>query len=242
MFIIPAWNERPNIAGVVADIRSEFTSARIVVVDDGSTDGTGDAARRAGAEVVSLTCNFGIGAAVQTGMKLAAEQGVPIALQFDGDGQHRADQVRALIAPILAGRADVTIGSRFLDGSHHPSLGRRAGVAILRLVNSVVIRSHVTDCTSGFRAYNVRAIRLIANQYAHDYPEPEAIGLLARNGFRVEEVPVAMNERKSGRSSITVIRAMYYMVKVSLAILVTSTRKQEEPIHEPTNPTPRNCE
>lgn len=227
LFIVPAHDERQALSGVIADLREHCSACDIVVVNDGSTDGTGDVARALGARVLDLPCNLGIGAAVQTGLLFARQQGYDVAVQFDGDGQHRADQVALLLAPLLAGEADVVIGSRFLEKSdYRPPLMRRIGIAVFRWVNSLVLKRKITDSTSGFRSYNAAAIGFLAREYPHDYPEPESVVTLVRHGFSVREVPVAMRTRQGGRSSITLWRSIYYMVKVVIAIVVGVTRQR----------------
>jgi len=225
LFIVPAYNEQDNLSVVVGDLRHHFPEAAIAVVNDGSSDNTANVARSLGVHLLDLPCNIGIGGSVQTGLLFAARHGYDVAVQFDGDGQHRADQVATLLTSLAAGY-DVAIGSRFLGPStYRPSVGRRAGIATLRWVNSLVLRRTITDSTSGFRAYGPAAIAFLAEEYPHDYPEPESVVTLCRNGFRVIEVPVAMRHRQGGQSSITAIRSIYYMLKVVLAIAVGATRR-----------------
>ena len=237
LFIVPVHDEREALPAVLADLRRHWPQADVVVVDDGSSDGSGAAARRLGADVLALPCNFGIGAAVQTGLLFARDRGAEITVQFDGDGQHRADQVAALVAPIVAGDADAVIGSRFLRGSGYCApLGRRLGMAILRGANSRLAGQRLTDTTSGFRAYDAAAVAFLAGEYAWDYPEPESVVTLVRHGFRVREVPVEMCERQGGSSSITLWRSAYYMLKVLLAVVVGATRRPSARAkHEPTS-------
>ena len=226
LFIVPAHNERQALPGVVADLRAH-APGDILVVNDGSTDGTGDVARALGVFVLDLPCNLGIGGAVQAGLLFAREHRYDIAGQFDGDGQHCADQVAAIVGPVAAGEANVVIGSRFLVPSEYrPPLARRIGIAVFAWVNSLVLRRRITDSTSGFRAYDEGAIGFLAREYAHDYPEPEAVVTLVRHGFSVREVPVAMRDRQGGRSSITLLRSIYYMLKVLTAIVVGATRQK----------------
>ena len=225
LFIVPAHDERQALPGVVADLREHVPDGDILVVNDGSKDGTGDVARALGAHVLDRPCNLGIGGAVQTGLLFAREHGYELAVQFDGDGQHRADQVAVLLAPVLAGEADVAIGSRFLEKTGYSSpLARRIGIAVFAWVNSLVLGRRITDSTSGFRSYNAAAIGFLAREYPHDYPEPESVVTLVRHGFTVREVPVSMRSRQGGRSSITLWRSIYYMLKVLIAIVVGATR------------------
>jgi glycosyltransferase involved in cell wall biosynthesis len=221
LVIIPAYNEADSIGGVVSRVRTSAPEADVVVIDDGSTDATAAIAQEAGALVVSLPHNLGIGGAVQTGYIFAAEMGYDVAVQVDGDGQHDAAEIAEIVAPLLAGQADIVIGSRYIEdrGYITPFL-RRMGIFVLASIVSLIIRQRVTDTTSGFRAVNRRVIEFCAREYPRDYPEPESVVLLRRAGFRVLEIPVTMNPRYGGKSSITPILSFYYMVKVLLAIFI----------------------
>ena len=225
--IIPSYNEERSIAHVIGAIKDCDPSIDILVVNDGSSDNTGAVAKSTGkAFILNLPCNLGIGGAVQSGFKFARRKGYDIAFQFDGDGQHLTSEIKALLEPVLKHDADVTIGSRFCGntGGFQSTLLRRGGIKIFELLNSLLIKQKITDNTSGFRAYRKNAIYFLADQYPSDYPEPEAVLLLGRNGFRLKEVAVRMQERKEGKSSITGIRSGYYMIKVLLALLVSALR------------------
>lgn len=225
LIIIPAYNEESSIGNVIEDIRVHSGDTDILVIDDGSSDATAQAARSRGIRVVSLAYNLGIGGAMQTGYKYAERKGYDIAIQFDADGQHRADQLAALVRPAVEGDADMVIGSRFLgEKIYHSSFARLLGIKILSRAISFLSGKKITDATSGFRAVNRKVIEFYSDCYPDDYPEPEAIMLLNRAGFRTAEVPVVMRERQAGTSSITGIRAFYYMIKVLLAIMIDAIK------------------
>jgi glycosyltransferase involved in cell wall biosynthesis len=231
--VVPAYNESASIASVVRELREADSEFEIIVVDDGSTDNTARLAAEAGAHVVRLPYNLGIGGAVQTGYQYAREHGFDLAVQVDGDGQHDPGQIPLLLAPILDGRADMVVGTRFAgEGSYRPPLLRRFGIRIFARVVSLVVRQRVTDTTSGFRAVNRKALCLFASDYPHDYPEVEATVLVFRHCLRMEEVPVAMRSRAGGRSSITAVSSVYYMVKVLLAIFIGLFRRRPTPLEE----------
>ncbi len=223
LLIIPAFNERDNIRSLLLSLREQGLEA--LVVNDGSSDDTAEVCASIGANIVSLPCNLGIGGAVQTGYKYAYTHGYDIAIQFDGDGQHRAEFVPTLIAPLLAGQADLSIGSRYIEKEGFQSTFlRRAGIRYFSRLIRMISGQTVTDPTSGFRAVNREIMAMFAQQYPTDYPEPESIVHVLRLGGRVAEVPVLMSERVGGRSSIRSFRSIYYMIKVSLAILIDALR------------------
>ena len=227
LVIIPAYNEERSIGKVIEDVKAHFPQADILVVNDGSTDQTSGRAKKGSVAVLDLPYNLGIGGAMQAGYKYAFEKEYDVAIQVDGDGQHAPKEIHKLVENLLQNGNDLTLGSRFLGGSEYrASMMRGVGIAILSRVISLLIRQRVTDPTSGFRASSRRAIRLFALDYPQDYPEPEVLVLLSRNGLKIEEVPVKIEQRSYGESSITNIRAIYYMIKVLLAIFVDCFKKK----------------
>ena len=229
--IVPAFNEEHSIGRVVDELKAFDPSLDVVVVDDGSFDGTAAAARARGARVLRLPFNLGIGGAVQTGFRFAYERGYDIAVRVDGDGQHDPSQLGAILRPVLDGEADIAVGSRFVaDGDgYRSSRSRRIGIRLLAWVVSQIVQRRVTDTTSGFQALNRKGIALFAQDYPHDYPEVEATVMVFRHRLRSVEVPVSMRERGGGRSSITTLGSVYYMAKVLLAIFVGLFRRDVVP-------------
>ena len=228
--IVPAFNEAKNIGRVIDELRAFDGTFDIVVVSDGSTDATAEVARAHGAHVVKLPFNLGIGGAVQTGFRYASENGYELAVRCDGDGQHDPSELPKVLAPVLAGEADIVVGSRFTgDDGYRSSAARRVGIRILASVVSLIARQRVTDTTSGFQALNRKALQLFAADYPHDYPEVEGMVMTIRHKLRLQEVPVRMREREHGQSSITALRSIYYMAKVLLALFVGLFRRRVVP-------------
>ena len=233
--IVPAHNEEGAIGGVVDEIRAFAASFDVVVVDDGSSDATASVAGAHGAAVVSLPFNLGIGGAVQTGFKYALAHGYARAVRLDGDGQHDPAELTKLLAVLDQDLADIVTGSRFAGeagSGHQPPFLRRAGIVFFARLVSLLTRQRVTDTTSGFQALNLRGIALFAGDYPNDYPEVEAIVLVFKHRLRLVEVPVRMREREHGESSITFLRSVYYMLKVTLALFVAMVRKYTVPEEE----------
>ena len=221
LLIIPAYNEAENIGRVVENLIRNFPQYDYVVVNDGSSDGTGELCMEKGYQVLNLPINLGIGGAVQTGYRYALKYGYDIAVQIDGDGQHDVSYVKDVINPLVNDEADVVIGSRFLRREgFQSSRSRRIGINILSDLIWLCTGQRIRDVTSGFRAVNRRFISISAHDYPSDYPEPEAIIAAVMHRGRVAEVPVVMKEREGGTSSITFRKSVYYMIKVTLAILV----------------------
>jgi glycosyltransferase involved in cell wall biosynthesis len=226
LVIVPAYNEEKSLPRVIRDLRVHSPGVDVLVVDDGSHDATPHIADDMDVNVLKLPFNLGIGGAVQAGYLYADRQGYDIAVQFDGDGQHIALEVEKLLQPVISGSADIVAGSRFLiPGGYQAPVTRKIGMWIFSFLLSRILGMRVTDTTSGFRAANRRVIEYFARHYPEDYPEVEALVLLHKKGFRIIEVPVMMRERTGGRSSITAIRSVYYMVKVLLAVLVDLLKK-----------------
>jgi glycosyltransferase involved in cell wall biosynthesis len=225
--VVPAFNESGAVGRVVDEIRAACPEARVVVVDDASSDDTAAVAESRGATVLRLPFNVGIGGAVQTGFRYALEEGFERAVRLDGDGQHDASEIQTLFEPLERGDADLVIGSRFVDGvgSYRPPLARRLGIRVFARLVSLLGGQRVTDTTSGFIALDRAGIELFAREYPHDYPEVEATLVALRSGLRLSQVQVEMRERETGTSSITFVRSLYYIVKVLLALLVASLRR-----------------
>ena len=238
--VVPAYNEAATVADVVAALNRHAPDFDVLVLDDGSTDDTAERARAAGAMVVRLPFNLGIGGTVQAGFVHALEEGYERMVQVDGDGQHDPRELAKLVAEMDA-RPDVDVvgGSRFIDSDHeYPApISRRTGIHIFAFILRWIVGTPVSDPTSGFRLYNRRAIRLFARDYPHDYPEVEAVLMLHHHQLRMREVPVRMFERGGGQSSIKGSgKSAYYMIKVLLALAVGLARRRAVP--EPGDPAP----
>jgi len=227
LIIIPAYNEAGSIGSLIRQLKNEGQSD-ILVVNDGSNDNTEEIVRNMGVTCISLPINLGIGGAVQTGFRYAFEKQYDIALQVDADGQHDPSFIEDLIRPILQDRADVVIGSRFIQKvGFQSSFSRKIGIRILKLLNYLLMGKNITDCTSGFRAYNFKAITFLSENYSVDFPEPEAIVSLLKKGFRILEVPVVMKPREAGNSSIYGLTSIYYVFKVFISIIIEYFRRSK---------------
>lgn len=225
MVIVPAYNEGENIEAVIGKLQST-PGIDFVVINDGSSDNTEEILTNLAAPHVALCQNLGIGGAMQTGYKYAWRNGYDIAVQFDGDGQHDERFIEKIVAPIVAGEADLVVGSRFLGGENtfKSSALRRTGICCLSGVLKIATGTRVLDVTSGFRAVGREAMEIFARKYPTDYPEPESLASVLSAGLRVKEIPVVMHERMGGVSSIGGLSAVYYMIKVSIAILLSASR------------------
>lgn len=229
LVIIPAYNEQDSIINVINKLKNDCPRADYVVINDCSKDNTLSVLKENNTSFVNLPINLGIGGGVQTGYKYALENGYDIAIQIDGDGQHDTAYLDKVIAPIEEGVADIAIGSRFIDKEGFQSSGmRRAGIKFLSALIKICCGTKVRDVTSGFRAVNRKYIKMYAYDYPTDYPEPEAIVQASVDGARIAEVPVIMKERETGQSSIYAWKSIYYMIKVSLAIIICRISKRRK--------------
>jgi len=234
--IIPCYNEEKNIERVLGDVAAlaqAHADWKIlpVVVNDGSSDNSeallAAIGPKYGAHIINLPVNLGIGGAVQAGFRYAVGEGADVALQLDGDGQHPAAGIPAIVEPVLAGKTDVAVGSRYVKGAggNVSSLMRHAGTMCFSTMLRVLAGVNIKDTTSGFRAFSYEASDFLARCYPDDYPEVQAYVPLARKGFRIVEYPVCMKPRRHGRSSITALRSVYYMVKVAFATAMDVIRR-----------------
>ena len=227
--LIPAFNESARIAGVITGVRAVCPEFDILVINDGSKDDTADAARAAGATVVSHPFNLGYGVAIQTGYKYALRHGYDFLVQIDGDGQHDPAYIPQMLAPVLAGETDFALGSRFLGvESYEPSLARRLGMSFFRMLISRLVGQRITDTTSGYQAFNRQVIGYFTSEvFPCDYPDADMLLTLHRAGFRITEVPVRMHANASGKSMHSGLKPFYYIFKMVLSIFVTLLRKKE---------------
>ncbi|MBI3795028.1 MAG: glycosyltransferase family 2 protein [Nitrospinae bacterium] len=228
LVIVPAYNEEASLKALLRELFEIFPPERVLVVNDGSTDNTSAVARGEGANVIDLPLNMGIGVAMQTGYKFAKENGCSHAVQCDADGQHVPSNMRLLADEMSRAGSDLVIGSRFLGGGKtgfQSSYVRRRFINFFSWWINVLVGMRVYDVTSGFRLCNDKAIRLFAEEYPFDYPEPEAIILAIRAGLKVSETPTAMRERQGGVSSIGFFSGAYFVVKVSLGLLIRRLRR-----------------
>lgn len=226
LVVIPAHNEEESLGSTLDAIREQLPGTDMLVVNDYSRDRTSDIARAHGARVVDLPCNLGYGGAVQTGFKFAVAHGYDAVVQMDADGQHDPASARAVLAPVLDGEADVVIGSRFLGRADYAIPGpRRFGMKLFGAIATAVTGQRFSDPTSGFQGLHRSAFEFFArDNYPSDFPDADTLILLSLSGFRVKEVPVVMRARTAGTSMHSNLRALYYVSKMMLSILMVLLR------------------
>lgn len=225
LIILPAYNEEACLAIVIDKVQECVKNADILVVNDGSNDNTSSIAHASGVNVIDLPFNLGIGGAMQTGYLYAYRNRYDIAIQLDADGQHNPAFVDSLIAPLLNDSCDMVIGSRYVRASlYRPPLLRKIGMVFFSKLVSKLVNQNVKDTTSGFRAVNRKIIDFFAKDYPSDFPEVDVLVRLYKKNFRFCEIPVEMSARQGGNSSINLPRSIYYMLKVSLALLINLIR------------------
>ncbi len=223
--LIPVFNEEANIAPLLKEVGQHLPGVPVCVINDCSRDGTAQKLKAAGCAYLNLPCNLGVGGAMQAGFRYALEQGFDYAIRLDGDGQHPPSECEALIDRMVLGDVDMVVGSRFLAEGGYTSTGvRQIGIAGLAAFLSYACRQKITDPTSGFQMVNRAAMAYFAHQYPADYPEPESLALLSRQGYRFAEVPAKFRERRAGKSSIRRWGTIFYMVKVCIALFVDRCR------------------
>jgi glycosyltransferase involved in cell wall biosynthesis len=225
ILLIPVFNEEKNVGPICAEIRECLPSLPVCFIDDCSTDGTVQALRTATCRYVSLPCNLGVGGAMQAGFRYAYANGYDYAIRIDGDGQHPPSECAGLAARMARGDVDMVVGSRFLgERSYTSTWYRHLGILGLAGVLSLACRRKITDPTSGFQMVNRAVMHYFAHQYPVDYPEPESLALLSRQGYRVCETPAKFRPRTRGTSSIKKWGTLYYMFKVGVALFVDRCR------------------
>lgn len=226
LIIIPAFNEADNIEKTVQAILRNAPDFDYVIINDCSGDKTREICEKNGFNIVNLPINLGIGGAVQTGYRYAYEMGYDVAVQVDGDGQHDPEFLNQMAEYLMSHQLDMVIGSRFIEKKGFQSSRiRRVGIVFFSILIKILTGKLITDPTSGLRMVGRNAMGLFAMDYPRDYPEPESVVAVLRRGMRVEEIPVIMHERVGGVSSISLKKSVYYMVKVTLAILIERFRK-----------------
>ncbi len=223
LILVPCFNEQVAIPAVVADVQRVLPGIPILVVDDASGDGTVDVARSAGAQVLVLPHHLGLGGAVQAGYKLAFELGFQYVIRVDGDGQHSADDIPAVLAALERSGCQMVIGSRYIDRTrsrNYTNVIRAFGIVVFRSILRPILGKKVWDPTSGFVGVNHDALALFSKSFPLEYPEIEALVVLKRKAFRFEEIPCQIRPRQGGTSSITALKSMYYILHVLLGVFV----------------------
>lgn len=232
LIIVPAYNEEASIKktlGSLLELRDDITQFKIdiCVINDGSKDKTAQIVEDFDVILINLPHNLGIGSAMQTGYKYAYKNNYDIAIQFDADGQHNKDDIVNLIEPLINGECDLAVGSRYVNKTDYTStVYRRLGMIILSMNLMFVTGKKFTDPTSGFRAKNEKVIKQFALDYPKDYPEPEVLIQLVKRGYLIKDVKVHMSQREGGQSSITPLKSIYYMIKVSMSIFMQKLMKE----------------
>lgn len=230
LVMVPAYNEGQVIARTLRALRRLPDGFDVLVVNDGSSDDTSRQARKAGARVLDLACNLGVGGAVQAGYQYARSHGYDIAIQFDADGQHRVSEIPRLVEPVLSGQADLVIGSRYLQGlKYRFSMDRLLGSRYLSLLVNSLLRGRITDPTSGFRAAGSRAIRFFSTHYPQSWlgDTVEALVQIGRRGYAIHEVPTRMARRKAGTSAAGTVTGLVHMIRITLAVLIECIERVE---------------
>ena len=224
--IIPAYNEEGGIVKTVTDVMENAKDFDYVVINDCSKDETLKICKEHHFNVVNLPVNMGIGGGVQTGYIYAYRNGYDIAVQFDGDGQHNASYLESMAEKLNKEDLDMVIGSRYIEKEGFQSSSmRRLGIKYFTGLIKLLTGKKITDPTSGMRMINRKIMKQFAEEYPKDYPEPESVVTILKEGARVEEVPVKMNAREEGVSSISPSKSIYYMIKVSIAVVIAAIRK-----------------
>jgi glycosyltransferase involved in cell wall biosynthesis len=221
LILIPAYNEEGAVGGVVSEVRAVMPDVPVLVVDDCSTDETVQNAVRAGAKVLPLPHHLGLGGAVQAGYKLAYELGFDYVIRVDGDGQHDPRDIPKILEALKSETCEMVIGSRFVNGAgEHSGILRAVGIVFFRAMLRPILGRPVRDPTSGFVGVNRRALSVFSHSFPLEYPEIEALVVLQRRRFRFVEVPCRMRPRRTGRTTITPLKSLYYMVHVLLGVFV----------------------
>jgi hypothetical protein len=229
LITIPVYNEEETIAAVLEDVKASNPSIDILVIDDGSTDNTTSLLEHSGVMVLYLPFNIGYGGAVQTGFRFAVEHGYSNVIIMDGDAQHDPYSIRNLIETAEQTGADIVIGSRFLKGNYRMPFFRRIGVWLFSAIARFYTGAEITDPTSGFQLLNRHAFSYlsIADNYPLDYPDVNIIMALHKMKFRLAEAPVIMNEKSNGKSMHDGLKPLYYVLRMTLAIIMVLLRKED---------------
>ena len=228
LIIIPAYNEEKCIKKVVDNVMEVNNNVDVLVVNDGSKDDTLIEAKKTKAKVLNLPFNLGIGGAVQAGYLYAYKNNYDVAIQLDGDGQHNPKYIEEMVSIIKENKAEMVIGSRFIEETgYNQTFARMFGIRIIRVIMKIFTGKKIFDPTSGYRAVNKRIIKKFSENYPYDYPEPDTNMRLLKEKVQIMEIPVEMHNRETGKSSITPLKSIYYMIKVTLAMLICVIGKRK---------------